>query len=361
MRTAAAQGGAAAPYLCYLSLGANLGRRAETLRAALRELSAFPRTRLLRSSSFYETAPWGKTDQPPFLNAAAQLLTQLPPEELLDACQQIERAHGRVRHEHWGARTLDIDLVYAPGKQVDTPSLRLPHPYLLERAFVLVPLLELAPSLMLAGRPVRDWAAAARGQGIRRTSIPSSPFPLRLIACLDEGRGLGLAGRLLYDLPEDRHRFRRLTQAAAGILIMGRRTQESLPGGRPLPGRTNIVLSRQARAPEGFLVAQDIPALFAQLDALWMQADREQRPMPPAWLIGGGETYRALLPLTGEAYLTEVRGRRAADTFLPPLDGFDLVRREPRSWGCFSLYRRRCVPLWGDQYERKKENRGNLS
>ena len=98
----------------------------------------------------YETPPWGKLDQPPFINGAAAVETVLAPVELLAACQQIEKKLGRVRHEQWGARTIDIDLLYIPGVQLAEAELVLPHPYMLERAFVMVPLAEIAPQLVLA-------------------------------------------------------------------------------------------------------------------------------------------------------------------------------------------------------------------
>ena len=389
-----------APWTCYLSLGANLGARAQALREALRRLAQLPGTRLSRASSFYETAPWGKTDQPPFLNGAVCLSTRLAPEALLAACQEIERALGRVRHEHWGARTLDIDLVYGvrggQAVRVATPRLTLPHPYLLERAFVLVPLAEIAPTLVLAGRPIAVWCEENGAQQVRRSEETAQPWPLRLIACIDRGRGLGRAGRLLYDLPEDLARFRALTQTPGSVLVMGRRTAESLPGGRPLAGRLHLVLSRQltarersaegaadgarfvpwmaaeeapdrgmltaasrcasqmseettlgvaasAAAPLGpredvFHLLPDVPALRAALAALW-----QAQPRRPVWVIGGAAVYRALLPFVGEAYLTEVAAERPADAFLPELAGFSLVERRPAATPgvTFSLYRRK--------------------
>lgn len=354
---------------CYLSLGANLGARAQTLREALRRLAQLPGTRLSRASSFYETAPWGKTDQPPFLNGAACLSTLLAPETLLAACQEIERALGRVRHEHWGARTLDIDLVYGVcGGQVvraASPRLTLPHPYLLERAFVLVPLAEIAPALVLAGRPIAAWCEENGAQQVRRSEETAQPWPLRLIACIDLGRGLGRGGRLLYDLPEDLARFRALTQTPGSVLVMGRRTAESLPGGRPLAGRLHLVLSRcmaadgarfvrwtaadeasggssPAAAPLGpredvFHLLPDVSSLRAALGALW-----RDEPRRPVWVIGGAAVYRALLPFVGEAYLTEVAAERPADVFLPELAGFSLAERRPAATPgvTFSLYRR---------------------
>lgn len=346
---------------CYLSLGANLGARAQTLREALRRLAQLPGTRLSRASSFYETAPWGKTDQPPFLNGAACLSTRLAPEALLAACQEIERALGRVRHEHWGARTLDIDLVYGVcGGQVvraASPRLTLPHPYLLERAFVLVPLAEIAPELVLAGRPIAAWCEENGAQQVRRSAALARPWPLRLIACIDRGRGLGRAGRLLYDLPEDLARFRALTRTPGSVLVMGRRTAESLPFGRPLAGRLQLVLSRRmaadgarfvrwtaADAASGgslredvFHLLPDVPALRAALAALW-----QAQPRRPVWVIGGAAVYRALLPFVGEAYLTEVAAERPADVFLPELADFSLAERRPAATPgvTFSLYRR---------------------
>ena len=144
----------------YLSLGANLGDREATIREALRRLGAEKEITLLAVSSLYETAPWGKTDQPAFLNAAAKINTPLTPLDLLALTQRLEADLGRVRHEKWGPRTIDIDLLFAPGLASDTEVLRLPHPYLTERAFVLVPLAEIAPAEKLRGRTIKDWLAA---------------------------------------------------------------------------------------------------------------------------------------------------------------------------------------------------------
>ena len=153
-------------YTCYLSLGANLGERGETLREALRQLSQLPETHLTAVSPFYETAPWGKLDQPAFLNAAAAVTTTLMPQQLLHGCQRIERALGRVRHEHWGARTIDIDLLYIAGVSLASPELVLPHPYLTQRAFVLRPLADIASELVIEGRPVREWCRSVEDQEV---------------------------------------------------------------------------------------------------------------------------------------------------------------------------------------------------
>ena len=152
-------GHAPAPYLVYVGLGANLGDRRASLRRALRLLAHVEDTRLLRVSSFYETPPWGNEKQPPFLNACAALETRLLPLVFLRRTQRIERALGRVRKEHWGPRTIDIDLLFAEGHESARQELRLPHPYLHERAFVLLPLAEIAPGLIVRGRGIDEWLA----------------------------------------------------------------------------------------------------------------------------------------------------------------------------------------------------------
>ena len=124
----------------YLSIGANLGDRMATLRQAVRLLADTPGVTVTAVSPFYETPPWGKTDQPAFINGAVAVETEGSGQELLDACLAIERRLGRVRREKWGARTIDIDLVYSPDEACETETLILPHPYLTQRAFVLVPL-----------------------------------------------------------------------------------------------------------------------------------------------------------------------------------------------------------------------------
>ena len=134
-----------------IGLGTNLGDRAENLRTALTALAALPDVFIGHVSSLYESAPWGVTDQPAFLNACAILQTNLSPQELLDACLAIERSMGRVREEKWGPRLIDIDLVWWSGRAIQTEPLTLPHPFAHERAFVLLPLLEIAPDLTLRG------------------------------------------------------------------------------------------------------------------------------------------------------------------------------------------------------------------
>jgi 2-amino-4-hydroxy-6-hydroxymethyldihydropteridine diphosphokinase len=158
-----------APVIAFVGLGANLGDAAATVREALRELDALPDTRLLRASRLYRTRAWGLEAQPDFINAVAMLDTRLPARDLLDQLLAIERAHGRDRNAatRWGPRTLDLDLLLHGEATIDEPALRVPHPHLHERAFVLLPLAEIGPDAMVPGiGRVRELAAAMAGEGV---------------------------------------------------------------------------------------------------------------------------------------------------------------------------------------------------
>ena len=152
----------------YLSLGGNLGEPAEAMAAALRMLDADPMTRVVAVSSLYRTRPWGKLDQPDFLNAAAKIATRQTPQGLLDLCLGAELSLKRVRKERWGPRIVDIDLLSFGDISLHEPGLELPHPRMLERAFVLVPLAEIAPDHVMAGKTIAEHAAAIDRAGIER-------------------------------------------------------------------------------------------------------------------------------------------------------------------------------------------------
>ena len=128
----------------YLSLGSNMGDRQGYLQRAVEALKQLTDTEVEAVSSYYETAAWGLTDQADFLNLALALETQLPAESLLSACQAIEKDLDRVRHEHWGPRTVDIDILLYGQEIWETEHLIVPHPFMTQRAFVLVPLIEIA-------------------------------------------------------------------------------------------------------------------------------------------------------------------------------------------------------------------------
>ena len=136
-----------------IGLGANLGDAVANVQSALQALDALPGTRVVRASRLYRTPAWGKTDQPAFVNAAATIDTPLSARELLDAMLVIERDFGRDRSagDRWSARTLDLDLLLYGDETIDEPGLHVPHPHLHERAFALVPLVEIAPDIVIPG------------------------------------------------------------------------------------------------------------------------------------------------------------------------------------------------------------------
>ncbi|WP_131783028.1 2-amino-4-hydroxy-6-hydroxymethyldihydropteridine diphosphokinase [Legionella gresilensis] len=140
---------------CYLALGSNLNSPERQLRLAIKHLQALPNSYVIKVAPFYANKAWGRKSQPKFYNTVVALLTTLPPEKLLVACQAIENKQGRVRRVKWGARTLDIDILLYDKKTIKKPSLTIPHPFLLYRDFVLNPLLKIAPFVCLPnGLPI---------------------------------------------------------------------------------------------------------------------------------------------------------------------------------------------------------------
>jgi 2-amino-4-hydroxy-6-hydroxymethyldihydropteridine diphosphokinase len=161
------QAGEAGDTTLYLGLGSNLGDREAYLAAALARLRALPWLRIVQVSPTYETDPWGKPDQPPFLNSVAKVTTAAPASRLLAACQRIERDLGRQRGERWGPRVVDIDILLSTEGVIDEPELKVPHPFLEERQFVLVPLAEIAPEVRLPSGRTAAEAARPDDPGIR--------------------------------------------------------------------------------------------------------------------------------------------------------------------------------------------------
>jgi 2-amino-4-hydroxy-6-hydroxymethyldihydropteridine diphosphokinase len=160
--------------IAFIGIGANLDdpeayvKRATLERATL-ELDRLPRTRVLRASSLYRSAPIGYVSQPEFVNAVAQVETALSPAELLGELQALEARHGRVRSFPNAPRTLDLDLLLHGGTQLCSPDLTLPHPRMHERAFVLAPLLEIAPEAVIPGLgPAKALLEPLRGQAVER-------------------------------------------------------------------------------------------------------------------------------------------------------------------------------------------------
>jgi len=141
------------PVATYIGLGANVGDATSTVKAALHTLATLPDSRLLAASRLYRSPAWGNENQPDFINAAAQLETRLSATVLLEHMLDIERVFGRMRlpGEHWQPRTLDLDLLLYADHVIDLPQLKVPHPYLHQRGFALLPLADIAPQAVIPG------------------------------------------------------------------------------------------------------------------------------------------------------------------------------------------------------------------
>ncbi len=165
--------------IAYVGLGSNLAEPRKQIETALRALSGLPRTALRARSRLYATEPWGRTDQPPFVNAVAELDTQLSARALLDALLAVERQAGRERNgERWGPRILDLDVLLYGDARIHEPALHVPHPRLHERAFALLPLAEIAPGIDVPGvGRVADLLARIDAGTCR--ALESSPITIK--------------------------------------------------------------------------------------------------------------------------------------------------------------------------------------
>lgn len=151
---------------CFIGLGSNLDDPILQLDAAVTALQGAFGISLLAVSGYYETAPVGGPEQPPYVNAVAECSTSLEPIELLHRLQDIELRQGRKREVHWGPRTLDLDLLLYADLAIETPELTVPHPRITERAFVLIPLADLAPDLIINGKNLSAWIAQVGDQSV---------------------------------------------------------------------------------------------------------------------------------------------------------------------------------------------------
>lgn len=159
----------ASPVTAFIALGSNLGEPERQIARALRELAELPSTRVDRVSSLYRSAPVGYRDQPDFVNAVAAVETRLTPSALLEGLLAIERGHGRQRDFRNAPRTLDLDIVLYGDLALDQPGLVIPHPRMHERAFVVVPLVEIAPEAAIPGRGrARDLLAGVDAASVVR-------------------------------------------------------------------------------------------------------------------------------------------------------------------------------------------------
>ncbi len=290
--------------ICYLGLGANLGEREKTLRLAIERIKKIRGVELLRISSFYETAAWGVTNQPKFINAAVKISATLEPLELLDELQRIEIEFGRVRLEHWGARTMDIDILLIDGVQINSPRLTVPHKFLYERDFALVPL-----------REISGIEAELHGDEVKKVAGSPMDFALKFVACVDKNFGIGFENQLLFKISADMKNFRALT--LNNTVIYGRKTLTTLPNSKPLSSRRNIIFSRTLDNIEGAEIVREV-------ENLWQILSEDEKN----FVIGGGEIFSELMPYAAEIYLTVVDAEKSADSFFPCIDEFKLISSE---------------------------------
>lgn len=285
----------------YLGLGANLGTREKTLRRAIELIKKLPAVKLLRVSSFYESEAWGVVNQPLFINAAIKISAELEPLILLDELQRIEIELGRIRREHWGARTIDLDILFIEGQKISCERLTVPHKYLFDRDFALIPLKEIFLSL----------ECKLHGDKVSICAGSPTDFKFKIVACVDKNFGLGYKNKLLFKIPADLKNFRRLT--LNHTIIYGRKTLETFPNQKPLDGRKNIILSKTLEKISGAEVVGSVEELFDILDAA------EEN-----FVIGGAHIFNELIPYAKEIFLTVVDAEVEADTFFPDVDEFTL-------------------------------------
>ena len=151
---------------CYLSLGGNIGDPAITIDDTLSVLANTRGIEVVTRSRFYKTPPWGKTDQASFINACAHIRTNLPAQDLLTTCLAIEKDMGRVRGEQWGPRVIDIDILTYGAEVIRETNLTIPHPHMMGRAFVLVPLRDIAPDFESEGLSLNQALVSLDASGI---------------------------------------------------------------------------------------------------------------------------------------------------------------------------------------------------
>lgn len=295
----------------YISIGGNLGDKRENLRNALIKIHENKNIILTKISSFYETDPWGKTDQQPFLNAAAKLLTNLSPEDLLKTLQNIEKEMGRVRKEHWGERIIDIDIVHYEGVSVKSENLTLPHPHFGKRKFVLAPLFEIAPNLIIEDVAVKDYLKNCKDElSVKKTSGSPKDFNMTIVAAMDKSRGIGCQNKLLYKIKSDMIFFRENTLNS--VIIVGKNTFNEM---RKLDKRRIIVLSKSENfVGENLHSARSVLELFNLLDKF----------NEKIFVAGGEAIYNLLMPYARAALITHIFDARKADKFFPPLYDFSL-------------------------------------
>lgn len=166
--------GSAYTEIAYLGLGGNVGDVLANMRNALMHLQALEEVEVCDVSSVYKTPPWGITDQDWFLNCCAKITTSLRPEALLESCLRTEQKLKRKRVVRWGPRSVDIDILIFGDYEMSCDDLTIPHPRMQERAFVMMPLSDIAPSLQIKGKTPEQWMLSLDDEEITKVELPSN-------------------------------------------------------------------------------------------------------------------------------------------------------------------------------------------
>lgn len=295
----------------YISIGSNMGNKVENLRKALVLTDSAENIRLTKISSFYETEPWGRQNQPHFLNATAEILTGLSPENLLKTLLNIENIMGRVRKEHWGERIIDIDIIHYEGENIKSENLTLPHPYFSERNFVLIPLFEIEPKLVINDISIKKYLKKSK-DNLKVTKAKGSPkdFDMTLIAAVDKNRGIGFENKILYTIKSDLKYFRQNTLNS--IIIMGKNTFHETG---VLDERKIIVMTKTENFDGKIYSVKSVLDLFNLLDNFNSEK---------IFIAGGEAVYDCLLPYANTALVTHILSEKKADKFFPVLYDFKL-------------------------------------
>ena len=293
-----------------LALGSNLGDRLANLRGAVRRLEVGGGLLVTRASRLYENRAVGMGEAAPFLNGALEVKTSLSPEALLDRCLAVEDALGRERAEKWIPRTIDIDVLVYGRTSMETQRLRLPHPRITERDFVLQPLFDLDPGRFIFGQTVEALYGALDQVDLHRVEEYLWPEPkVHLIAAVAANGTIGVDGHLPWSIPEDWEVF--LKKTRGGTLVMGRVSfEDMLREPTWQDDRRYVVITRRSEAveAEGAVACASVPEAV----------EVARRIGRPVWICGGEAVYQDALELADQFHVTEVQQAYQGDTRFPP-------------------------------------------
>lgn len=293
----------------YIAVGSNLGDRLAQMRHALKLMEADGAVMVLQAGRVYENRAIGMGDAAAFLNTVIEVKTNLSARALLERCLKVEDSLGRERSGVWASRTIDLDLLLYGDARFSSETLTVPHPRMQDRDFVMLPLSDVAPNLVLGLATVAELAQGLQSDVIYplEERIWTAP-QIRIIAALAENGVIGVDGHLPWSIPEDWELF--LKKTRGGTLIMGRQSfLEMMKEPSWSDAREYIVLSSH---PEQLNIAGI--TVVSNLDAAMALAQQTLRPI---WICGGASVYALALKLADQLHLTRIQGSFEGDTYFP--------------------------------------------